>query len=431
MKKLSKDSITNIIIAAVSAAVLIALIVAAAIINGNLSERSRQTAGNYLSLITIEKYTFSPEFDKNTVTYNMTVLDEIDSLNIVAIPETQSSKVKILGNLNFTEGQNVITIIVTATDGTSKNYEIIVDYQPSVPSDENSKGNLGKNLMNGGIAAIQGDYIYYTTNSGEVYKQKTDGSSKLLLAPAGSTHINVVDDWVYYINNFTVYAVRTDGTQTHPLSNNNTGNDIYARHLMVYNGYFYYANALRGNNGYLFRIPLNYDETAIPTKLTGHIPSKFIVNEDLIYFISDNKDDNIYTIPINGGSNVKITDVGVTSFNIDPATNRIYYLATSDLTVYSCNLDGSDVTKVLENVTDFIIDGDYIIYSTGDRKSFIATKDGSEPQKISICDYATNSYSIVGSYVYFNLEEADDDVKYCRFLRNYSGITIQYSEVSE
>ncbi len=431
MKKLSKNVIYNIISISATAVTVALLVIAAVLINNKLTSQTNVTASNYLSLISVEKYSFSPEFNKNVTSYTMTVMDEIENLDIVAIPETQSSKVKILGNLNFTAGQNVISIIVTATDGTSKSYEIIVDYKPSVPSDINSKGNSGNNLMNGGIAAIQGDYIYYTTNTGEVYKQKTDGSSKMLIAPAGSTHINVFDGWVYYINNFTVYAVRTDGTQVHPLTNNNTGNDIYARYLMVYNGYFYYSNALKGNNGYLFRIPIGYDETAIPTKLTGHIPNQFIVLDDLIYFISDEKSDMIYTIPINGGSNVKITDVGVSYFNIDTATNRIYYLSKSDMNLYSCNLDGSDSVLIAENITDFILDGDYLICSSADRKSFVISKDGSGKVNIPICDYATNSYSIIGSYVYFNLEETDDEIKYCRFLRNYSGIEIQYTEITE
>lgn len=431
MKKLSQNVIYNIISISAAAVTLALLIISAVLINNKLTSQTSVTASNYLSLISVEKYSFYPEFNKTVTSYNMTVMDEIESLDIVAIPETQTSKVKILGNLNFTAGQNVISIIVTATDGTTKNYEIIVDYQPSVPSDSNSKGNSGNNLMNGGIAAIQGDYIYYTTNTGEVYKQKTDGSSKMLIAPAGSTHINVFDGWVYYINNFTVYAVRTDGTQVHPLTNNNTGNDIYARYLMVYNGYFYYSNALKGNNGYLFRIPIDYDESAIPTKITGHIPNQFIVSDELIYFISDEKDDKIFTIPINGGKNVEITSVGVKYFNIDTATNKIYYLSKLDMNLYCCNLDGSDVKLVLENLTDFILDGDYIIYSTADRKSFITLKDGSGTVNIPICEYATNSYSIIGSYVYFNLEETDDEIKYCRFLRNYSGIEIQYTEIAE
>ena len=44
----------------------------------------------------------------------------------------------------------------------------------------NKRGNTAGNIINGGIVAIQGDWIYYSNQSddGKLYTVKTDGSKK-------------------------------------------------------------------------------------------------------------------------------------------------------------------------------------------------------------------------------------------------------------
>lgn len=53
-----------------------------------------------------------PSFDKEIYDYYLTISDEIHSLQIEAIPEEIDSKLEILGNSNFKEGENLIKIIV-------------------------------------------------------------------------------------------------------------------------------------------------------------------------------------------------------------------------------------------------------------------------------------------------------------------------------
>lgn len=75
----------------------------------------------------------NPKFDYLTVDYSIVVPEEIENIEITAIPEEKTSKVEISGNENLVLGLNTIKIDVTAEDGTSRTYTIRV-----------TKGNVQK-----------------------------------------------------------------------------------------------------------------------------------------------------------------------------------------------------------------------------------------------------------------------------------------------
>jgi hypothetical protein len=58
----------------------------------------------------------SPAFQKTITKYNIIVGNDINQININAIPEEQNAKVEITGNTNLKTGINQIKIIVTAQD---------------------------------------------------------------------------------------------------------------------------------------------------------------------------------------------------------------------------------------------------------------------------------------------------------------------------
>lgn len=65
-------------------------------------------------------------FDKETLTYNVKVLNEVKEITITATPEDESSKVTVVGGKNLKEGENTVTIKVTAENETFKEYKLIV-----------------------------------------------------------------------------------------------------------------------------------------------------------------------------------------------------------------------------------------------------------------------------------------------------------------
>ena len=72
-------------------------------------------------------------------------------------------------------------------------------------SNINTSGNTSGNINNIGIAAQQGDWIYYSNYNGvdgdKIYKIKTDGTGKIELTGDRAFYINVAGDWIYYTNN--------------------------------------------------------------------------------------------------------------------------------------------------------------------------------------------------------------------------------------
>ena len=80
-----------------------------------------------LSSINIEGFSLTPEFNKDTTKYYLSVNQDVNSLNISATSEDESSKFEISGNENLQFGINTVKIKSTAEDGTVKEYEIEVN----------------------------------------------------------------------------------------------------------------------------------------------------------------------------------------------------------------------------------------------------------------------------------------------------------------
>ncbi|HWQ58524.1 MAG TPA: DUF5050 domain-containing protein [Clostridia bacterium] len=76
----------------------------------------------------------------------------------------------------------------------------------------NIRGNSPGNLLNGGVAAGQGDWIYFRGSDG-IYKMKSDGSKIDRICDAKkASYINVSGEWLYYwIDNTGTYKIKTNG----------------------------------------------------------------------------------------------------------------------------------------------------------------------------------------------------------------------------
>lgn len=83
------------------------------------------SSNNYLKSLEIEGYEIT--FDKETLEYKIKVKSDVTSLDIKAIPESNKSRVEITGNEKFKKGNNIVTITVTAEDGSTREYKITVD----------------------------------------------------------------------------------------------------------------------------------------------------------------------------------------------------------------------------------------------------------------------------------------------------------------
>ena len=81
---------------------------------------------SYLAYLKVPGYTLDPEFNKETLEYNMKLDNPVSNLEVIAIPESKSSKVDIKGNNNLVTGNNKITIAVTDSNNETKTYTLNV-----------------------------------------------------------------------------------------------------------------------------------------------------------------------------------------------------------------------------------------------------------------------------------------------------------------
>lgn len=96
----------------------------------------KNTNNNLASLILGEDITLNPKFDKKTTSYTAEVPYSIKSLNIEAIAEDEAfAKVDISGADNLQVGENEIKIVVTAEDGTPKEYIVKVTRLEGTPEE--------------------------------------------------------------------------------------------------------------------------------------------------------------------------------------------------------------------------------------------------------------------------------------------------------
>ena len=85
-----------------------------------------EKANTNLETLAIENVLLYPYFDTTITKYNVSVDNDVEKLNILAVPENINAKVSIEGNEVLNVGDNTIIVNVLAEDGvTFRKYEII------------------------------------------------------------------------------------------------------------------------------------------------------------------------------------------------------------------------------------------------------------------------------------------------------------------
>lgn len=116
--------------------------------------RAKNSNANLISLA-VEDQKIVPDFNPDTISYSLSVDNNVDKINIIATPEISTSKVKGAGEKELTTGLNTFNIEVTAEDNTVKTYVIIVNkaassnnYLSSLLTDQPLNEPFDKELLN-------------------------------------------------------------------------------------------------------------------------------------------------------------------------------------------------------------------------------------------------------------------------------------------
>ncbi|GEM_PF-1302576 len=109
-----------------------------------------------LNALSISEGTLTPSFSPGTTSYTVDVVYDVSSVTVTAAVYDSSAALRVNGSsvtsgsassaLALVEGENTITVVVTAEDGTTRNYTIVVNRAADDRDDRHSgNGNTGNN----------------------------------------------------------------------------------------------------------------------------------------------------------------------------------------------------------------------------------------------------------------------------------------------
>lgn len=86
-------------------------------------------ANTNLEILAIESFLLNPPFNVSESNYKTEVSNEINSINVLAIPENENAVVDVVGKDNLKDGNNLLTVTVTVSNGFTKRKYIVEVYK--------------------------------------------------------------------------------------------------------------------------------------------------------------------------------------------------------------------------------------------------------------------------------------------------------------
>ncbi|MCL2434110.1 MAG: DUF5050 domain-containing protein [Clostridia bacterium] len=296
-------------------------------------------------------------------------------------------------------------------------------------------GNTPGNIVNGGLAAIQGEWIYYAGENGlEVVK--TDGSGRKVICRDIPRYINVVGDWIYYTSikyqssNNCMYVIKTDGSERRCLSGmESTQLNVIGEWI-----YFNYDNG-DSYDVWMEDAPRISGTYAIKTDGSEFRKvcdaSNATIVDDWIYFLCEEHAETICAQKIDGTEHRQICKIeehyGVSRILV--VDDWLYYY-DNNLYSYAIKTDGSQ-NKLRFNGKILNAADDWIYFSDWSGISALKT-DGTERRTIidgdvipSIFGFEYYNLCVVGDWIYFH---CDDVYGYRLFAMKTDGSDLHHIE---
>ena len=281
----------------------------------------------------------------------------------------------------------------------------------AVPETIHTRGNTSININNSGRVAQQGDWVYYEGEEEGLYKERLDGTGRETLVASGwAQYINVVGDWVYYLQISGVSRITTDGSGQEFLFENPAY--PWGLQLHVVDDTFYYMVDLNEGNA-ICRQPIGG-----PQEILYGVDEKDTfadieaVEDGWIYFYVYTQDGSTLMKMTLEGQEVTPLAEGDGLFYAQIIGESIYYFNDSSRysPVYRMDTDGSNKTLVLDAVYEsFQIYDDWIYYThynsdedayyKRDGRLYKARLDGSE--RTQLADHAGENPCIAGDWMFY------------------------------
>lgn len=166
---------------------------------------------NVLNTLTVQGYNLTPTYSKYIYEYDVIVGKDVASINVGATPLDNTAKVEGVGTINLVEGNNTITLKVTAANGDVRNYILNV-YRgdtavlpPTTSGGQNTQTPVTPSTGNDGNGTTTATGYTLTTN------YTVDETNKYItgIAP-GSSVIDVLN--AIKTSEGEAYILNADGT---------------------------------------------------------------------------------------------------------------------------------------------------------------------------------------------------------------------------
>lgn len=270
----------------------------------------------------------------------------------------------------------------------------------------NYEGNTAGNIVNGGLVAVQGDWVYFRSNEGgSLYKGNLSGSvnGARIISTDAAWFINVSGDYIYYSNrddNNRLYRIRTDGSDRLPLTN---GGAWFAT---LIGDWIYYIS--ENDQYHIYKI-----STDGSGKIRISDDAAWFINvvDDWIYYINRSEEEAIYRIKTDASENTRITDYAACCVNIHDGW--IYHINQSENRyLYRIRLDGSDAEELTDHPAWFVnVKADWIYYVNEEDNFTLHKISLNDGRRIKLNSEPARYTNVIDGWVFY-LDHAEEDGVY-------------------
>lgn len=235
----------------------------------------------------------------------------------------------------------------------------------------NAVGNTPGNMTNalrdgywrGGFATTQAGWIYFsrfTDDKGAIYKMRTDGSELQRIGDAHGYSLNVVGDWLYFIDpydNDYAYRMRTDGTNLEKITD-------FSCSFLTVAGEWAFCDGF-GEEGTLCKFRTDGTEQ---TALTDFTVIDCCAYGDWVYFYRKSMENGgLLRIRMDGSGMEVVVDQIPVCYTI--SNDVVYYMNPDDpWSIMQCDLNGGnpkEVYRASDTITAMNAIGDTLIVAFG------------------------------------------------------------------
>jgi len=255
-------------------------------------------------------------------------------------------------------------------------------------------GNTSGNHSNYGLAAMQEDWVFFSTisNFSYLYKISATGIEKTLLSEGDCNYINVVGDSIYFIGGTNrLTKIQTDGSSKTELLR-----DISFGNIYIVDDWIYYTDYSELDGLYRIRT-----DGKGKKKITGDRAQDFFDSGNRIYYCNMYLSGGLFSVSTDGKDKMRIVDAQISAINL--VDEWLYYINSSDgNSIWKVQIDGQNRMKLVNDAVSSInAAGDWIYYSNAnDKNSLYRIRTDGTDNKLLNAEY-TAKFCVAGDWIYY------------------------------